>query len=50
MADIAKRLTAISIIMTLFAMLFLAMINGHNPVLRMRHDLQTSIYSNFPTA
>ncbi|MBB4954430.1 hypothetical protein H4S14_002907 [Agrobacterium vitis] len=50
MASIAKRLTAISIIMTLFAMLFLTMINGHNPILRMRQDLQTSIYSTMPAA
>jgi hypothetical protein len=50
MADIAKRLTAISVIMTLFALLFLAMINGHNPAYRIRHELQTSIYNTVPAA
>ncbi|WP_321381661.1 hypothetical protein [Rhizobium sp.] len=50
MVDIAKRLTTITAIMTIFAALFVAMINAHDPAQRMRHDLQTSITSTVPAA
>ncbi|TWD46946.1 hypothetical protein [Allorhizobium terrae] len=51
MVDIAKRLTAISVIMTLFALLFLAMINDHNPAARMRQQSQISAtYGLIPSA
>jgi hypothetical protein len=50
MVDIAKRLTAISVIMTLFALLFLAMINDHNPEMRLRQQMHTSAYGIIPSA
>lgn len=50
MVDIAKRLTTITAIMAAFAMLFVSMLNAHDPAQRMRHDLQTSISSTVPTA
>lgn len=50
MVDIAKRLSAISVIMTLFALLFLVMINDHNPEMRMRQQSQTSAYGLIPSA
>lgn len=50
MIDIAKRLTTITAIMTAFALLFVAMLNAHDPAQRMRHDLQTSISNTFPAA
>jgi hypothetical protein len=50
MVDIAKRLTIITAIMAIFATVFVAMINAHDPAQRMRYDLQTSIASTIPAA
>ncbi len=48
MIDVAKRLTTITVMMSLFAYLFLAMLNAHDPAQRLRHDVQTAMTSSAP--